>query len=403
MCAYTGTFWIYTRRRFLRAKPRHTPHHTHNTTQHTTQHTTPHGDRDRETQRDTDRETERDRERQRETEKERQDKKRKEKTEKTRQDKRRSKEKKREDETRQEKTRQDKRRSKEEKREDKKREWARQEKRQDEKEERWKRKEETGWKRRERMKGEMKRDRGDFFFQKNVSESSNQWDELAQNVSKKNPRRTNYSSIFSAKVQNLAVFFIYLHDSNSIFRAGWIKSEYIRNRTVDTELIPSRRKWLQISRLQFWTFYEICRKFVCIFWCQTVIERTTSPLLDRPCPGPPLRPTANNFALFFFSRRKCRSFSSLRVSFSWSCCRGSRPWPTQSARFGFSGVMFLFLSIFLFVSFFFIFWFFEFSLFLSIVLSNFCFRKLFHYFLFLFIFLFFFKLGGGGVQTQTPN
>ena len=35
------------------------------------------------------------------------------------------------------------------------------------------------------MKGEMKRDRGDFFFKKNVSGPSNPPDELAQNVSKK--------------------------------------------------------------------------------------------------------------------------------------------------------------------------------------------------------------------------
>ena len=60
------------------------------------------------------------------------------------------------------------------------------------------------------MKGEIKRDRSDF-FPKNVSEPSHPPDELAQNVSKKNPRRTIYSSIFSAKVQNLAVFpFIYM-------------------------------------------------------------------------------------------------------------------------------------------------------------------------------------------------
>ena len=46
---------------------------------------------------------------------------------------------------------------------------------------------------------------------KNVSGPSNPPDELAQNVSKKNPFRTNYSSFFSAKVQNLAVFsFIYM-------------------------------------------------------------------------------------------------------------------------------------------------------------------------------------------------
>ena len=35
------------------------------------------------------------------------------------------------------------------------------------------------------MKGEMNRDRGDFFTKKNVSGHSNQPDELAQNVSKK--------------------------------------------------------------------------------------------------------------------------------------------------------------------------------------------------------------------------
>ena len=50
-----------------------------------------------------------------------------------------------------------------------------------------------------------------LFTKKNVSRPSNPPDELAQNVSKKNPFRTNYSSIFSAKVQNLAVFsFIYM-------------------------------------------------------------------------------------------------------------------------------------------------------------------------------------------------
>ena len=59
-------------------------------------------------------------------------------------------------------------------------------------------------KRRDRMKKKreddrkMKRDRGDF-FNRNVSRPSNPPDELAQNVSKKNPRRTNYSSIFLRK------------------------------------------------------------------------------------------------------------------------------------------------------------------------------------------------------------
>ena len=46
-------------------------------------------------------------------------------------------------------------------------------------------------KRREKMRGKMKdkmkRDRSDFFFQKNVSGPSNPPDELAKNVSKKIP------------------------------------------------------------------------------------------------------------------------------------------------------------------------------------------------------------------------
>ena len=49
--------------------------------------------------------------------------------------------------------------------------------------------------------------RGEF-FQKNVSGPSNPPEELAQNASKKNPFRTNYSSIFPSKVQNLTVFSI---------------------------------------------------------------------------------------------------------------------------------------------------------------------------------------------------
>ena len=47
-----------------------------------------------------------------------------------------------------------------------------------------------------------------IFFTKNFSGPSNPPDELGQNVSKK-PSRTNYSSIFSAKVQNLAVFHLF--------------------------------------------------------------------------------------------------------------------------------------------------------------------------------------------------
>ena len=86
------------------------------------------------------------------------------------------------------------------------------------------------------MTEKMKRDRGEIFFPKHVSRPSNPPDELAQNVSKKNPRRTNYSSIFSAKVQNLAVFFIYLHDSNSFFWARGINSEIFSGGTVICDL-----------------------------------------------------------------------------------------------------------------------------------------------------------------------
>ena len=58
------------------------------------------------------------------------------------------------------------------------------------------------------MKGEMKRDRGDF-FQKNVSEPSNPPYELAQNVSKKKSPSDDLFLHFSAKVQNLAVFYLF--------------------------------------------------------------------------------------------------------------------------------------------------------------------------------------------------
>ena len=101
-----------------------------------------------------------------------------ERREKTREDERK-------EERGQEERRQDNKR--EEKREDKKREEARQEKRQDE-------------------EREMKR--GEFFSKKkNVSETSNPPDELAQKCfEKKIPVRRILPPFFSAKVQNLAVF-----------------------------------------------------------------------------------------------------------------------------------------------------------------------------------------------------
>ena len=65
----------------------------------------------------------------------------------------------------------------------------------------------------------------------NVSGPSNPPDELAQNVSKKNPHRTNYSSIFLRKCR-FWPFLNYLHDMNSFFWAQRIKSELFFGRTV---------------------------------------------------------------------------------------------------------------------------------------------------------------------------
>ena len=63
---------------------------------------------------------------------------------------------------------------------------------------------------------------------KNVSRPSNPPDELAQNVSKKNPRRTNYSSIFSEKVQNLTVFSIIYMIRIRFFGPGELIQKYFR-------------------------------------------------------------------------------------------------------------------------------------------------------------------------------
>ena len=69
----------------------------------------------------------------------------------------------------------------------------------------------------------MRRDRDErnmfFFFLKSVSEPSNPPDELAQNVSKKkSPSDELFLLVFFESAECDRVF-IYLHDSNSIFRA----------------------------------------------------------------------------------------------------------------------------------------------------------------------------------------
>ena len=67
-----------------------------------------------------------------------------------------------------------------------------------------------------------------FFFKKNVSEPSNPPAELAQNVSKKNPFQTNYSSFFSEKVQNLTVFSIIYMIRIRFFGPGELIQNYFR-------------------------------------------------------------------------------------------------------------------------------------------------------------------------------
>ena len=185
--AYTGTFWMYTWRRswspntgfstfFCVPQLTHTPntHHDHQqhhatTMTHTTQHNTQHH---------TETETE---ERERETEKERQRK-------------------------RDKKRRQEKMREKREERREKREE--RREKREERREKREERRED---KRRDKMKKKMKRDKDERksvclwkMFQNPQTRHMNK----PNMFRKKNPFWTNYSSIFSSKVQNLTVFSI---------------------------------------------------------------------------------------------------------------------------------------------------------------------------------------------------
>ena len=80
----------------------------------------------------------------------------------------------------------------------------------------------------------------------NVSRPSNPPDELAQNVSKKKKknRRTNCSSIFSSKVQNLTVFAIIHMIRIRFFGPEELKSEWVRARTVKS-IPPNTENWLR--------------------------------------------------------------------------------------------------------------------------------------------------------------
>ena len=55
---------------------------------------------------------------------------------------------------------------------------------------------------------------------------------------------------FSSKVQESDRVFNYLHDSNSIFRAGGIKSEWVRARTVSQLVLTSGGFRVDLSALQ---------------------------------------------------------------------------------------------------------------------------------------------------------
>ena len=79
----------------------------------------------------------------------------------------------------------------------------------------------------------MKRDeRKDDFVWKNVWEPSSPPDESAQNVSKKNPCRTNFSLIFLSKVQNHTVFSIIYMIRIRFFGLGELNSEGVSGGTV---------------------------------------------------------------------------------------------------------------------------------------------------------------------------
>ena len=97
--------------------------------------------------------------------------------------------------------------------------------------------------------------RGEF-FQKNVSRPSNPPDELAQNVSKKIPFRRIIPPFFLQKCR-IWPFFIYLHDSNSIFWARGIKSEGFLGRTVWTcaHGPRSRSATRQFGVADFWELF----------------------------------------------------------------------------------------------------------------------------------------------------
>ena len=81
------------------------------------------------------------------------------------------------------------------------------------------------------IRDERRDERRDFFFEKVSREHPNPPDELVQNVSK-NPFLDELF-LFSFESSESYRVFNYLHDSNSIFRAAGINSEWYSGGTVN--------------------------------------------------------------------------------------------------------------------------------------------------------------------------
>ena len=79
-----------------------------------------------------------------------------------------------------------------------------------------------------------------FFCVVNVSEPSNPPDELAQHVSKKKKNLSDEIFLYFFEGSESYRVFNYLHDSNSIFRAGKINSEKVPGCTVQSGLMNGK-------------------------------------------------------------------------------------------------------------------------------------------------------------------
>ena len=83
----------------------------------------------------------------------------------------------------------------------------------------------------------------------------------------------------------------------------------------------------------------LCVCVVCVVFCVVCVVDVfkifgSLPRTPPPSAGPPFSWTAQNFALFFSLPPEISFFLLFLVVFSWNCGRGSRPWPTRNAGFG---------------------------------------------------------------------